>query len=284
MGSRVNVCSVNILDNPSSFADDFKLEITFEAYESLPHDLEWELVYVGSSTDKTYDQKLDSVEVGPTPEGRHKFVFEAASADITKIPVADLIGVTVLLLKVRYNTQEFLNLGWYVKVEYNDPELVENPPSSPILNKLNRRVLTDDLRVTTYPIKWDENQEDEFPPEVENPDEDLIPEDDDERDVSHEEDKEEGEKEKGMISSTGSRVLNVHLQWETGRTERKTLTLKHPMKKWRRMMEKEKRRRKQRPIRLIMERRLLLRLSIPSLTRPMSTDLIYNTLVHSSIW
>ncbi|GMS84683.1 hypothetical protein PENTCL1PPCAC_6858, partial [Pristionchus entomophagus] len=196
MGSRVNVCSVNMLDNPSSFTDDFKLEITFEAYETLPHDLEWELVYVGSSTDKTCDQKLDSVEVGPTPEGRHKFVFEASAADISRIPSADLLGVTVLLLKVKYHAQEFLNLGWYVKVEYKDPELIENPPSNPIVNKLSRTVLTDDLRITTYPIKWDENQVEEFPPEVENPDEDLIPEDDEEGDVSREERKEE-EEEKG---------------------------------------------------------------------------------------
>uniref|UniRef100_A0A8R1U6E2 Unc-85 n=1 Tax=Pristionchus pacificus TaxID=54126 RepID=A0A8R1U6E2_PRIPA len=209
MGSRVNVCSVNILNNPSLFTDDFKLEITFEAYENLPHDLEWELVYVGSSTEKKHDQRLDSVEVGPTPEGRHKFVFEAVAADPSKIPSEDLIGVTALLLKVKYNAQEFLNLGWYVKVEYKDPELIENPPSTPVINKLSRTVLIDDLRVTTYPIKWDENQVEEYPPEVENPDEDLIPEEDEEEgDVSREE-KEEGEKEKVGDQKDGEEDIDI---------------------------------------------------------------------------
>ncbi|GMT16801.1 hypothetical protein PFISCL1PPCAC_8098, partial [Pristionchus fissidentatus] len=189
--SKVNVCSVNILDNPSKFTDPFKLEITFEAYETLPHDLEWELVYVGSSTDQSYDQKLDSVEVGPTPEGRHRFVFEAVAPDSSKIPAADLVGVTVLLLKVKYNTLEFLNLGWYVKVEYTDPELIETPPNNPQIEKLSRTLLTDDLRVTSFQIKWDENQAEEYPPEVENADEDLMSEDDEDGDVSREEDKDE---------------------------------------------------------------------------------------------
>lgn len=90
MGSRVNVCSVNILDNPAPFGSEFKLEITFEVFENLPHgmlqhrlhpclDLEWELVYVGSPESSTHDQILDSVLVGPVPEGRHKFVFQACS-------------------------------------------------------------------------------------------------------------------------------------------------------------------------------------------------------------
>ncbi len=39
-------------------------------------DLEWKLTYVGAPDTESYDQELDSVLVGPVPEGRHKFVFE----------------------------------------------------------------------------------------------------------------------------------------------------------------------------------------------------------------
>lgn len=35
MASVVNVCTVNVLNNPSKFSDGFKLEITFEVYEPL---------------------------------------------------------------------------------------------------------------------------------------------------------------------------------------------------------------------------------------------------------
>ncbi|KAE9420371.1 hypothetical protein Angca_009651 [Angiostrongylus cantonensis] len=165
MASRVNICSVNILDNPSTFISQFKLEITFEVFEYLPHDLEWELVYVGSAKSSSYDQLLDSALVGPVPEGRHKFVFAVDAPDPLKIPVQDLVGVTVLLLRCKYNGQDFINLGWFVSNDYEDPELKENPPAKPLIEKLIRTVQTDDLRVTSFPIKWDENQPDEYPPE-----------------------------------------------------------------------------------------------------------------------
>lgn len=109
MGSRVNVCSATILDNPASFSSEFKLEITFEAFERLPHglstsnrynivsvlcfrsnnvpDLEWELVYVGSGESTEYDQILDSVLVGPTEEGKHKFLFTVRLVNIVFLSI-----------------------------------------------------------------------------------------------------------------------------------------------------------------------------------------------------
>ncbi|KAK6732077.1 hypothetical protein RB195_016447 [Necator americanus] len=196
MASRVNICSVNILDNPSTFTAQLKLEITFEVFEYLPHDLEWELVYVGSAKSSSYDQVLDSALVGPVPEGRHKFVFAVDAPDPTKIPVQDLVGVTVLLLRCKYNGQEFINLGWFVSNDYDDPELKENPPTKPIIEKLTRTVQTDDLRVTSFPIKWDENQPDEYPPEPEQEEideADLMPLEDVEDEEKREEDEEEGD-------------------------------------------------------------------------------------------
>ncbi|KAM3718307.1 putative histone chaperone asf-1-like protein [Dirofilaria immitis] len=158
MASVVNVCSVDVLENPGKFGDPFKLEITFECYEPLVEDLDWELVYVGSGESNAYDQILDSILVGPVGEGRHKFIFEADGPDPSKIPESELVGVTVLLLKCRYMEQEFINIGWFVATEYTDPELQEEPPASPILEKLQRRVCIDDVRVTTFAIKWHRNE------------------------------------------------------------------------------------------------------------------------------
>lgn len=39
-------------------------------------DLEWKIIYVGSAESEEHDQVLDTVYVGPVPEGRHLFVFE----------------------------------------------------------------------------------------------------------------------------------------------------------------------------------------------------------------
>lgn len=43
-------------------------------------DLEWKIIYVGSAESEAYDQVLDTVFVGPVPEGRHMFVFQVSSA------------------------------------------------------------------------------------------------------------------------------------------------------------------------------------------------------------
>ncbi|CAB3411231.1 unnamed protein product [Caenorhabditis bovis] len=198
MASRVNICGVNILDNPAKFTDKFKLEIVFEVFEQLPHDLEWELVYVGSGTSSEYDQLLDSVLVGPVPEGRHKFTFDADCPDVKKIPTEDIVGVSVLLLRCKYNDQEFINLGWFVSNEYEDEEMKENPPAMPQIEKLARKIQTDSLRVTTFTIKWGEAEENEVMEEDDESkrvfdEQELMPLNDDEVDDEEEEEDDEDE-------------------------------------------------------------------------------------------
>jgi histone chaperone ASF1 len=39
-------------------------------------DLEWKMIYVGSAESEEHDQILDTIYVGPIPEGKHKFVFQ----------------------------------------------------------------------------------------------------------------------------------------------------------------------------------------------------------------
>lgn len=34
------------------------------------------MIYVGSAESEEYDQVLDTIYVGPIPEGRHMFVFQ----------------------------------------------------------------------------------------------------------------------------------------------------------------------------------------------------------------
>uniref|UniRef100_A0A1I7T3P7 Histone chaperone n=1 Tax=Caenorhabditis tropicalis TaxID=1561998 RepID=A0A1I7T3P7_9PELO len=219
MASRVNIVRVDILDNPAMFTDKFKLEITFEVFEQLPHDIEWELVYVGSGTSRDFDQVLDSALVGPIPEGRHKFVFDADHPDINKIPVDDL-GVSVLLLRCKYNDQEFINMGWFVANEYTDEELKENPPAQPIVEKLTRKVETEDLRVTTFPIRWtDEDPVAEEPAEGEGDrvfaEEDLMPLNDEGGEEEEDDDDDEddmeggGEEEVDLNDSFNERIANA---------------------------------------------------------------------------
>lgn len=174
--AKVHVCNVVVLDNPSLFFNPFQFEITFECIEDLKEDLEWKIIYVGSAESEDYDQILDTVYVGPVPEGRHMFVFQADPPDPNKIPVQDAVGVTVVLLTCSYRSKEFIRVGYYVNNEYTDPELKENPPSTPQFDRLQRNILATNPRVTRFKIDWDDNPGVEnIPPSSSNVDSNQMP-------------------------------------------------------------------------------------------------------------
>lgn len=156
--AKVHIINVAVLDNPSAFFNPFQFEITFECVEDLEEDLEWRIIYVGSAESEEYDQVLDTVYVGPVPEGRHMFVFQADAPDPTKIPVGDVVGVTVLLLTCSYRGQEFIRVGYYINNDYVDPELREAPPALPQFDQLQRNILASNPRVTRFMINWDDGQ------------------------------------------------------------------------------------------------------------------------------
>ncbi|KAG7177660.1 Histone chaperone asf1-like [Homarus americanus] len=160
--AKVHIVNVVVLDNPSPFFNPFQFEITFECVEDLQEDLEWKIIYVGSAESENYDQTLDTVYVGPVPEGKHMFVFQADPPDENKIPVGDAVGVTVVLLTCGYKGQEFVRVGYYVNNSYTDPELQENPPD------LQRNILGTQPRVTKFKIDWDDAKDSENIPPSEN--------------------------------------------------------------------------------------------------------------------
>lgn len=154
--AKVQLCNITVMDNPSPFLNPFQFEITFECIEELKEDLEWKMIYVGSAESEEYDQILDSVFVGPIPEGKHMFVFQADPPNVSRIPENDALGVTVVLLTCSYKTQEFIRVGYFINNEYSDPELKENPPSPPQFDKVTRNILASEPRVTRFKINWEE--------------------------------------------------------------------------------------------------------------------------------
>ena len=101
-----------------------------------------------------HDQELDSLLVGPIPVGVNKFIFEADPPNTTRIPDAEILGVTVILLTCSYDGREFVRVGYYVNNEYDSDELNADPPAKPILEKVKRNVLSEKPRVTRFAIKW----------------------------------------------------------------------------------------------------------------------------------
>lgn len=113
-----------------------------------------ELAVLISLASDQYDQELDSLLVGPVPVGVNKFIFEAEAPDTSRIPDADVIGVTVVLLTCSYDGREFVRVGYYVNNEYDSPELNAEPPTKPIIERVKRNVLAEKPRVTRFAIKW----------------------------------------------------------------------------------------------------------------------------------
>ncbi|KAK5995625.1 Histone chaperone ASF1 [Cladobotryum mycophilum] len=152
--SVVSLLGVKVVNNPAKFTDKYEFEITFECLEPLEKDLEWKLTYVGSATSDQYDQELDSLLVGPIPVGVNKFIFEADAPNTSRIPDADILGVTVILLTCAYDGREFVRVGYYVNNEYDSDELNAEPPAKPIIERVKRNVLAEKPRVTRFAIKW----------------------------------------------------------------------------------------------------------------------------------
>lgn len=133
-----------------------------------------------SATSNEYDQELDTLLVGPIPVGVNKFLFEANAPDTKRIPDAEILGVTVILLTCAYDGREFVRVGYYVNNEYEDEQLAADPPAKPVIEKIRRNVLAEKPRVTRFAIKWDSEASApaEFPPE--QPEADLAAADEEE--------------------------------------------------------------------------------------------------------
>ncbi|RMZ70271.1 histone chaperone asf1 [Pyrenophora seminiperda CCB06] len=194
-----------VKNNPARFDEPYEFEITFECLEQLQKainkkaDLEWKLTYVGSATSNEFDQELDSVFVGPLPVGVNKFQFRADPPNLSRIPNSEIIGVTVILLSCSYEEREFVRVGYYVNNEYTDEALALDPPTKPVIEKVQRQILAEKPRVTRFAIKWDseESAPPEFPPE--QPEADLTA-DGDQYGIEEEEDEEEGVEGEGVAA------------------------------------------------------------------------------------
>ncbi|OII71710.1 ASF1 anti-silencing function 1 like protein [Cryptosporidium ubiquitum] len=159
--SLVNVTSVKVFKNPTEITDPFEFEISFECLQNLEEDLEWKIVYISCAESKDMDQELDCIALGPITRGALKFIFKAPSPDFTKIPPEDIHGMAVVLILGSYRNEEFIRIGYYVHNVYTDPLLEDNPPDIPILDKLQRIILSESPRLTRFNIAWDTKQDDQ---------------------------------------------------------------------------------------------------------------------------
>jgi histone chaperone ASF1 len=183
--AEASITQIDLVNNPAAFTDPIIMDVQYECLSALKDDLEWQLIYVGSANSSEHDQVLDSALVGPVFAGKYKFRMEAPAPDPSKVPVADLVGVTALLLTCSYKGKEFVRVGYYVNNEYTDPELAgENAPAMPQIDKLQRNIMADYPRVTKFPHDFDNDPQPmpEAEPEPEPEDMQDMQEEDEEED------------------------------------------------------------------------------------------------------
>lgn len=84
----------------------------------------------------------------------NKFPFRADPPNLSRIPNSEIIGVTVILLSCSYRDREFVRVGYYVNNEYTDEALALDPPTKPVIEKVQRQILAEKPRVTRFAIKW----------------------------------------------------------------------------------------------------------------------------------
>ena len=169
--------NVEFLNNPARFLDKYHFRVTFECIAPLPDgahllfhngitcfisylfafcrstDIEWRLIYVSCPGNEELDQELDDCLVGPVPAGVNSFEFEGSAPVPYKIPAEDVLGVAALILTGSYKDQEFVRVGYYQNTEYDNEDMVLNPPSNIQFDKLVRDINMKP-RVTRFQIKW----------------------------------------------------------------------------------------------------------------------------------
>lgn len=74
----INITNIIVENTPAPFVSPFSFKITFECNQNLKEEVEWRLIYVGSSKDEKYDQVLDSFSMDNLKAGVMQFQLEVS--------------------------------------------------------------------------------------------------------------------------------------------------------------------------------------------------------------
>ncbi|CAK72461.1 unnamed protein product (macronuclear) [Paramecium tetraurelia] len=152
----VEVTNIIFENELALFQTPISLQITFEVLNSLPDEIEWNLIYIGSPLSDKYDQVLDNFSMGPLQKGLMQFTITSQPPNYQLIPSKeDLFSVSALILTAKYRQKEFFRVGYYVYNNYTEAELIENEPQVVLIDRVYRQILGSNPRITKFPIDWE---------------------------------------------------------------------------------------------------------------------------------
>ncbi|KAI5188787.1 histone chaperone ASF1 [Nematocida minor] len=127
----IEVCFINFFANNNGPTDILKKKMTPTVCVSSTEAnavLKVKVVYIVSSSNNDYDQILCSETVEGIPAGVAEFDLETEIPDMSKIPREHLIGLTsILFLFYTAENQEFVRVGYFVKIDYPGIQIIEAP-------------------------------------------------------------------------------------------------------------------------------------------------------------
>lgn len=99
-----NITNVLFTSSTQKIDENFVLKIQFECLREIKQEVEWKVVYVADSDNKSFDQELDNIYMGSLKYGSSEFDWNVPKPDYTKIPnVMEIFDSTLLMLIVSVN-------------------------------------------------------------------------------------------------------------------------------------------------------------------------------------
>ena len=145
------ILSVKILNNDTSIDSDFEFEIFYEIKHILKESFEIKFVYVISPIDDKKDQELEIIELPGEKIGRFKVKVSIPPPNFNNVCVDEIIGVTILLLIINFESVEKLRIGYYVSNDcYIENFDQINTSRRRIFENTKRKILTDQPRITRF--------------------------------------------------------------------------------------------------------------------------------------
>jgi len=122
----------------------------------LQEDLLFRCIFVVDPADATKDVELECIDVGNggLPSGPVEFKFEVEPPKVERLEAAGGVQeVQGIYISALYRNQEFTRIGYYLRHDYDDPAVQEDPPPTTDWSKVHR--VLSEPRVTRFDIKWD---------------------------------------------------------------------------------------------------------------------------------
>eukprot|EP00927_Polykrikos_kofoidii_P054898 TRINITY_DN49242_c0_g1_i1.p1 TRINITY_DN49242_c0_g1~~TRINITY_DN49242_c0_g1_i1.p1 ORF type:complete len:192 (-),score=32.51 TRINITY_DN49242_c0_g1_i1:285-860(-) len=133
-------------------------EVTIDLAEPLQEDVLFRCCFIVDPKRPDLDVELDSIDVGNgpgLPQGTMKFALESPSPTRQMIESSGgVFEVAGLYISALYREKEFCRVGYFLRHEYVDPKLHENPPENVDWSQAIKRVLSEPC-VTRFAIPWD---------------------------------------------------------------------------------------------------------------------------------